>query len=147
MKNTYIEQINVLQNELIVQLASKYESRLDNQLTAKQVLLLELIQSNVSTTKALAQHLHVSNSAVSQLLNKLEERGYISRNINPDNRREIKLALAQKGEAYFTSAEKLQQEMNERVYGKLSLEDLQQLLMILEKLNTIVQEEYDNEGD
>lgn len=62
-------------------LATKYKNRIDNQLTAKQVLLLELISDNVSSTKEIAQQLNVSTSAVSQMLNKLEEKGYITREL------------------------------------------------------------------
>lgn len=104
-KSEYIQEINLLQNQLNVYLATKYQNRIDNQLTAKQVLLLELISMNVTSTKEIAQQLDVSTSAVSQLLNKLEEKGYITRMVNPKNRREILLALAPKGEAFFQEQE------------------------------------------
>lgn len=141
MKRTYIEQINILENQLAVQLASKYEKQLDNELTAKQVLLLELVRAGTASVKSLAEYMEVTPSAVSQLVTKLEEKKYIHRHINPENRREIILVIAQKGEAYFQKAQKLEQELNRQVYGKLSLEDLQQLKEILEKLYQIVLEE------
>lgn len=140
-KSEYIQQINLLQNQLTVFLAAKYQDRIDNQLTAKQVLLLELINSNVCSTKEIAQHLDISTSAVSQLLNKLEEKGYITRTVNPKNRREIILTLGEKGEAYFREQEAFSKEIDELVYGQLPEEDLQQLANILKKLNTIVQGE------
>ena len=141
LKSEYIQEINLLQNQLNVYLATKYQNRIDNQLTAKQVLLLELISSNVLSTKEIAQQLDVSTSAVSQLLNKLEEKGYITRTVNLKNRREILLALAPKGEAFFQEQEAFSKEIDELVYGKLPKEDLQQLAKILKKLNTIVQGE------
>lgn len=140
-KSEYIQQINLLQNQLNVYLATKYQNRIDNQLTAKQVLLLELISINVTSTKEIAQQLDVSTSAVSQLLNKLEEKGYITRTVNPKNRREILLALAQKGEAFFQEQEAFGKEVDELLYGKLPEEDLQQLVNILTKLNSIIQGE------
>ena len=140
-KNEYIQQINLLQNQLNMYLVTKYLNRIDTQLTAKQVLLLELISSNVSSTKEIAQQLDVSTSAVSQLLNKLEEKGYITRTVNLKNRREILLALAPKGEAFFQEQEAFSKEIDELVYGKLPEEDLRQLANILKKLNTIVQGE------
>ncbi|MDZ5610617.1 hypothetical protein U2I54_27370 [Bacillus pseudomycoides] len=45
--NELIQKINVLQNQLNIQLASRYEHKIDNQLTAKQILLLELIWMGV----------------------------------------------------------------------------------------------------
>lgn len=141
VRSEYIQQINLLQNQLNVCLATKYQNRLDNQLTAKQVLLLELISSNVSSTKEIAQQLDISTSAVSQLLNKLEEKGYITRTVNPKDRREILLKLSEKGEAFFQEQEEFSKEIDELVYGQLPEEDLQQLANILKKLNTIVQGE------
>ena len=140
-KRDYIQQINLLQNQLNVHLATKYQNRLDNQLTAKQLRLLELIVSNICSTKEIAQQLDISTSAVSQLLNKLEEKGYITRTVNPKNRREIILKLSEKGEAFFQEQEEFSKEIDESVYGKLPEEDLQQLANILKKLNTIVQGE------
>ena len=141
MKSEYIQQINLLQNQLNMYLVTKYQHRIDNQLTAKQVLLLELISNRVSSTKEIAQQMGVSTSAVSQLLNKLEDKGYITRTVNPKNRREILIAPAQKGKDYFATQEAISKEIDETVYGKLPEEDLQQLASILRKLNMIVQGE------
>lgn len=138
MGNELIQKINVLQNQLNIQLASRYEHKIDNQLTAKQVLLLELIRIGVTSTKDLASHLNISTSAVSQLLNKLESKEYIVRSINKENRREIILKLATKGELYFDELQMLEDEINHNVYGQLPLEDLKHLVRILGKLNAIV---------
>lgn len=141
MKNEFIQQINDLQNHLNVQLASRFEQQIDNQLTAKQVLLLELIRKGVTSTKDLAFQLNISTSAVSQILNKLETKEYITRSINKENRREIILKLGAKGERYFEELQMLEDEINQNVYGQLPLEDLKQLVRILEKLNAIVKGE------
>jgi DNA-binding MarR family transcriptional regulator len=138
VKNDLIQQINSIQNHLNVQLASRFEHKIDNHLTAKQVLLLELIRIGVTSTKDLATQMNISTSAVSQLLNKLETKEYITRNINKENRREIILKLATKSERYFEESQMLEDEINRNVYGQLPLEDLKHLVRILEKLNTIV---------
>jgi len=134
-----IQQINTLQNHLNVQLASRFEQKIDNQLTAKQVLLLELIRKGVTSTKNLALQLNISTSAVSQILNKLETKEYIIRSINKENRREIILKLGAKGEQYFENLQILEDEINHNVYGQLPLEDLKHLARLLEKLNSIVE--------
>ena len=137
MKNHYINRMNVLHNEINIQIAKKFEGKLDNELTTKQVLILELIKSGVTSTKDLADKLNVSTSAVSQLLNKLEDKYYIERFINPNNRREIVLILADKANQYFNEIAFLKDEINRDIYGKLSLEELKQLTEILEKLQVI----------
>ena len=134
MSSKLIDQINLLQNQLNVVLASKYESLIDNQLTAKQVLILELIRSGVTSSTEIAQHAQVSTSAISQLLNKLEKQGYITRTINKENRRKIEIALAEKSIHYFEQISRLEKEINENIYGQLPPEDLAALVKILEKL-------------
>ncbi|TCZ78263.1 MarR family transcriptional regulator [Paenibacillus albiflavus] len=140
MKDHYINHLNVLHNEINIQIAKKFEGKLDNELTTKQVLLLELIKAGVASTKDLADKLNVSTSAVSQLLNKLEDKGYIERFINPKNRREIVLNLADRANQYFNDLAFLKDEINRELYGKLSLEELKQLTKILEKLQVIANE-------
>ncbi|GAB6930906.1 hypothetical protein JCM10914A_48890 [Paenibacillus sp. JCM 10914] len=140
MKEHYIQQINVLRNEINILIAKKFEAKLDNELTTKQVLLLELMKAGVNSTKDLAEKLLVSTSAVSQLLNKLEDKGYVNRHINPKNRREIVLNLAEKGAQYFEDLDSMKDEINREVYGRLSLEELKQLTLILEKLHLVAKE-------
>lgn len=137
MKDEYIHQINILQNNFNILVAKKFEKKLDNQLTAKQVLLLELIKEGVTSAKDIADKLNVSTSAVSQILNKLEDRGYIERKFNPQNRREIILYLADKAHQYFIELAVLKGQINKEIYGKLSSHDLKQLKDILEKLQII----------
>ncbi|WP_107840898.1 MarR family winged helix-turn-helix transcriptional regulator [Metasolibacillus meyeri] len=137
MKDEYIKQINILQSNFNILVAKKFENQLDNELTAKQVLLLELIKEGVTSTKDIANKLNVSTSAVSQILNKLEDREYIERNFNPQNRREIILNLADKAHQYFKDLTALKYQINKDIYENLSSEDLKQLKNILEKLLTI----------
>ncbi|MBO1003306.1 MarR family winged helix-turn-helix transcriptional regulator [Pseudogracilibacillus auburnensis] len=141
MKKEQIRQINRLQNNFNILIANKFEDKLDNQLTAKQVLMLELIKQGINSTKDLATKLNVSTSAISQILNKLDDKGYIERTVNPQNRREIILKLADKADQYFHDLTALKDQINQEVYGKLSLEDLKHLKKILEKLQTIAMNE------
>ncbi|MER1987399.1 MAG: MarR family transcriptional regulator [Solibacillus sp.] len=134
MSSKLIEDINIFQNQLNVLLASKYENFIDNQLTAKQVFILELIRTGITSSTDLAQHLQVSTSAVSQLLNKLDNQGYIERTINPKNRRKIDITLAKKSIHYFEQITLLEKEINENIYGQLPKEDLEALSTILKKL-------------
>lgn len=124
-------------NPLNVLLANKYENFIDNQLTAKQVFILEMIRTGIISSTDLAQHLQVSTSAVSQLLNKLENQGYVERTINPENRRKIEITLAVKSIQYFEQTTRLEKEINENIYGQLPQEDLEALSTILKKLITI----------
>lgn len=137
MKDVYINQINYLRDEINRRVAQQFEAMLDNELSTKQVLLLESIRNGATSTKALADVLDVSTSAVSQQLNRLEDMGYIKREINRNNRREIMLTIATKGERYFDQLTTLKHTINRNLYGRLSLEELKQLTTILEKMNDV----------
>ncbi len=134
MKDIYISQINHLRDEINLLTAKQFETMLDNELSTKQVLLLESIRAGAASTKAVADSLSVSTSAVSQQLNRLESMGYIERKINPDNRREILLTISVKAEQYFEQLTFLKDKINRSLYGRLSLEELKQLVRILEKM-------------
>ena len=141
MSADLIGQINRLQKQLNVLLASKYEQMIDNELSAKQVLILELVRAGVTSSTDIAAHVQVSTSAISQLLNKLEDQGYITRTINKENRRKIEISLAQKSVDYFEQSTKLNKEINESMYGQLPQEDLHTLKTILQKLLHIAEQE------
>lgn len=134
MSTQLIQQINELQKQLNIKIASQYERMLDNELTAKQELILELIRIGVTTSSDIAERVQVSTSAVSQFLNKLEDQGYIKRTINKENRRKIDITLAPKAIAFFEQKIKLTQQINESMYGQLPTEDLHALHSILQKL-------------
>lgn len=99
-----------------------------------------MIKQGFTSTKDIADKLNVSTSAVSQILNKLEDRGYIERNFNPQDRREIILNLADKAHQYFRDLAALKLQINKDIYGNLSSKDLKQLKDILEKIITIADE-------
>jgi MarR family transcriptional regulator, organic hydroperoxide resistance regulator len=85
--------------------------------------------------------LSITASAASQLISKLEKLGYIKREINPNNRREIIVHLGEKGHYYNQMIEKNQLYLIEKYYAKLTHEDLEKLLDIHEKLYHIAVKE------
>ncbi|MDQ0815898.1 DNA-binding MarR family transcriptional regulator [Bacillus pumilus] len=74
-------------------------------LSAKQELTLELLRTKTRTINELADYFSISASAASQLVSKLEQLGYVKREINPHNRREIIVDFAQKGHDYHKNTE------------------------------------------
>ena len=140
MSALLIQQINDLQKQLNIQVASRFERMLDNELTMKQELILELIRNGITSSTDLAARVQVSTSAISQFLNKLEEQGFITRTINKANRRKIDITLAPKAIAFFEQKAQLTQQINDSIYGQLPTEDLQALHTILQKLLQIAKD-------
>ncbi|QGX67003.1 MarR family transcriptional regulator [Bacillus sp. ms-22] len=121
----------------------EYQRFLKNEyadLSTKQQLTLELLRTKTRTINELADYFSISSSAASQLISKLEQLGYIKREINPHNRREIIVDFAQKGHEYHKNIEKIQLHLIQKYYAKLPKEDLKTLLSLYEKLYTIAKE-------
>jgi MarR family transcriptional regulator, organic hydroperoxide resistance regulator len=92
-----------------------------------------------------AEQFDLSMSSVSQLVKKLESDGFVTRSINPDNRRETFLTLGDKGEDYFKEYERVDQYIMDHYYAQLSIEETKQMRDIARKLQGIVMD--DSQGD
>jgi len=54
----------------------------------------------------ISSHMRVSNPTTTQAINKLEERGYVKRSIDKEDRRAVRIVLTQKGEEAIIDANK-----------------------------------------
>ena len=64
-----------------------------------------LVSTGPTTAAQLADHLGVSKQAAAQLVAHLEERGYLARHPDPDDRRALRLVLTAKGHACTQAAQ------------------------------------------
>jgi MarR family transcriptional regulator, organic hydroperoxide resistance regulator len=110
------------------------------ELSTKQQVILELLRVQTRTVNEISEYLSITASAASQLISKLEKQGYVKREINPNNRREILVTLGEKGTYYNKMVDKNQMYMIEKYYAKLTKEDLEKLLDIHIKLYNIAVE-------
>lgn len=111
-------------------------------LSAKQMILLDFIMKSSNVTIGqIAQYMNITSSAVGQLVSKLEEQNYVSRQINPENRREIFVQLDVAGIKYFEKEEEIRRFIVSKYYSKLEISELESLKLIIEKLNGIVLKE------
>ena len=86
--------------------------------------------------KTLVDELDISPAAVSELVTKLEKDKYVSREVDPDDKRATLIKLTDLGKA---RAAELADERNERfskAFTALSDKEKDQLLKLLEKLTT-----------
>ncbi|MFC4601721.1 MarR family winged helix-turn-helix transcriptional regulator [Cohnella hongkongensis] len=145
-----IQEINQIEYEINARLRFEFDQLIDDTLTDKQLIVLELIRSNPSIHAGeIAQRLRITPSAVSQILNALEKKKRLTRTINPDNRREIRLELTPEAENDFEKMETVERAIIQKYYSQLAPEELLQLKSILTKLNEIVQrsDEEEKEGE
>ncbi len=89
----------------------------------------------------LAMRLKVSSPAVSRMVGMLEEKGYIGRDIDKEDRRNTYIYLTDKGRAVKVSAEEAMRRLTERVMLRMGDRDMQELIMLWNRLADIKEEE------
>ncbi|MDM5248972.1 MULTISPECIES: MarR family transcriptional regulator [unclassified Lysinibacillus] len=116
-----------------------HQNLVTDDLSPKQIILLDFIEKNSQVTIGqIASYLNITSSAVGQLVSKLEEQQYVTRRINPENRREIFVSLDTLGTKYFEREEEIKRFIISKYYSKLDLSEVVELKKIIQKLNQIV---------
>ncbi|UPW82371.1 MarR family winged helix-turn-helix transcriptional regulator [Lysinibacillus sp. Ag94] len=137
-----VKEINQVEYETNLMLTEEFSSLFDETLTTKQAIFLNLLQTKGPLqTYELAKLMGTSPSAVSQLVNRLEQEDYIKRTMSKKDRREVIIELDEQGHLYFQKQEEIELAIINKYYTKLNREDLLQLKDILLKLRFIISEE------
>ncbi|MEK4577113.1 MULTISPECIES: MarR family transcriptional regulator [Bacillus] len=111
-------------------------------LTGQQESMLFYINLNENTTaNNIASTFNISKSAVSQVLSKLEKQKMISKQINPNNKREYFLTLGPNGSKYIDRLSELDDVLIEKYFSKIDIEALEQMTETLTKINKVILEE------
>ncbi|MFF2175572.1 MarR family winged helix-turn-helix transcriptional regulator [Lysinibacillus sp. NPDC058147] len=137
-----VEEINEAIYSMDSHFINLHQNLLSDELSPKQIILLDFIEKNSQLTIGqIASYMNITSSAVGQLVSKLEEQQYVTRSINPENRREIFVNLDTSGIKYFQREEEIKRFIISRYYSKLELSEVVQLKEIVQKLNQIVLKE------
>lgn len=89
----------------------------------------------------LARRTHSLPPAVSRTLRELEERGYIERSVDREDRRNIKVLPTAEGLAVWGRVEEKTQEFVDRVLARMGQENMDQLVSLCDRLCDIIEEE------
>ena len=120
----------------------------DLELTAGQVpFLMHLSHKEGITQDNLAVHLHIDKGTVARALKKLEDNGFIYREINPQNRRKYLLFLTEKGRQIVPKIHQIEKEWEKSVCSDLSDAEYIQLLNTLQTLATKSLEKLHKNGE
>lgn len=93
-----------------------------------------------TTVSALINHMKISKSAVSQMLSSLEKKGFIERHISETDRRHIDLKLTDKGLAILKEYKKSTFDFLNCLSEKMGEADMAELLDLLKKLSSSINE-------
>ncbi|WP_413299566.1 MarR family transcriptional regulator [Bacillus sp. 1P10SD] len=111
-------------------------------LSSKQSMVLNYLKKTGRfTMHEVAQIIHATPSAASQFIKVLEEKKYVKRETNKENRREIFVYLDEKGIEFFKELDLAEKRVLEKYFMKLSSEDIVVYHDVLKKLADIVREE------
>jgi DNA-binding MarR family transcriptional regulator len=99
------------------------------------IVLSALDRSPVRSQAALADAIGADKTRIIATLDELQERGYIERRPDPDDRRVRLLALTESGRAVKDAAQEAIQRGEERWLGRLSANDRRVFLRLLRELS------------
>ncbi|OQR55174.1 MarR family winged helix-turn-helix transcriptional regulator [Bacillus sp. CDB3] len=117
-------------------------------LTGQQESMLFYINLNENTkANNIASTFNISKSAVSQVLSKLDKQKMISKQVNPNNKREYFLTLGPNGSKYIERLSELDDVLIEKYFSKIDIEALQQMTDTLTKINKVILEEKQKDID
>lgn len=83
-------------------------------------------------------YLSISKAAVSQMLGALEKKGYINRDIDKNNRRNLIVTLTPKGREVLTNKDNDFNDWLEKIITLLGEDDVKQLITIVGRMTEII---------
>lgn len=102
--------------------------------TPMQAMGLVMVEEGCEQPSELAEELGTSPAGVSQLLAGLEERGWLLRTTDSEDRRKVRLTLTPEGLAFIEQIEQCWRSATAPRVLRLSLEEVQTLIQIYRKL-------------
>lgn len=129
------ELISVMQEIWRFVMRQHKESFEDSRTTMLQFHTLRYIAEKKSIImKELAEHLHMTVSSATQLINRLYDLGFVTRTSDKEDRRLIRLNITEKGKKELAEIKKKKVQYMKNVFSKLSDADIKDLLRIQKAL-------------
>lgn len=98
------------------------------------------------TVSDMAGYLCATRPAASKMINQLEDKGYVKRQMNMEDKRITYVELTKEGRGELEKAYKTFHELTDAVFEKMGDEDLNQLIALFKKLFVIIEEESKKRG-
>ncbi len=126
-----LQNIHAMGHKLIVGYTAKKEIAI----TPSQGFVLRFVAKNsLANIKAIAEALHITSSAVTQLTDGLVDNGYLVRRGNPDDRRVIDLSLSEKAKKQFKEFEEQGLQKMTELFNVLTDKELTQYAALNKKI-------------
>lgn len=99
-------------------------------------ILIVLLETGKITQRVLTRRLGIQPGSASEVLAKLENAGLIVRKVSDEDRRTTDVSLTDEGRKQALEAQALRQERHEQMFSCLSEKEKEELLFLLEKINS-----------
>lgn len=115
----------------------------------EMVIIKEIIarkssgESSGNWLSSMSEYLHISKAAVSQMLGSLEKKGFITRETNPDNRREIIVSVTKEGEKRVDEIQRLFDEKTDMFIERFGVDDTKELIRLIGKMTDVLGEVFE----
>ena len=97
-------------------------------------VLVTVYYRQATTTAAVAQFIGIDPGAVSRLVDRLADKGLMTRSPDPESRRRLQLSLTDAGRALVPDLIRIADQNDEAFFGALSPEERAALLRLLKQL-------------
>lgn len=127
---------------LMTQSQKKPVHRNARHLSVGEVGLLRclFLRENAMSAGELGRIMDIGSGGVANLLNSLEKKGYIRRDMNPSDRRGIMVSLSDEGRRLAESQEKKALDLTRGLLERLGKDDTEQLIRIYQKMLDIAED-------
>lgn len=96
----------------------------------EQVILMYISKFDHINQDMISQYFMLDKGTIAKTVSKLDEKGYIRREQNPDNKRENSISLTEKGFSVLQDMGESLNEWNTMIYDGLSEKDIEQFQRI-----------------
>lgn len=100
-----------------------------------------LWENGSCTPKEIAQILHLENSTISGVLDRMQKRGLIDRVVDPNDRRSVQVVTTVEGSAMKDDVLRLIGELNEEILGGFAPEQRSVLIQDLRQIGRVTEDE------
>ena len=116
---------------------SLYEGR-----GSQKRVLIVLSETGTITQRELTSRLGIQPGSASEVIIKLENASLVKRTPSEEDRRTANISLTEEGMQQAKAAQEERHQRHEEMFSALTLEEKEQLIVLLEKINTDWQERY-----
>lgn len=99
------------------------------------------------TPKEIARELRLENSTVSGVLDRMQKRGVIDREMDPNDRRSVRVVLTEEGLAMKDDVLRVIEELNNDALGSFSQQERDTLISCLRKIGNVELREFIRQED